>query len=383
VGVVGHSLIEGMKPLTPGIRRHGAGWQTSVQFRGDRLFEQWPLDADAREMRDWIEDKRAELRLLAKARPSAGSFESDARKYLRRPDIKGLTTYAERMQHIDEWIRVFGNRRRRSVTPELIEAQRDAWLTEGFSGASVNKRLRALSNLWTKLDGRRAPNPVREVSECEETAPTARGLPYDVIEAILDAVPEVHEGKTKAGVFTRGKGIARPSQTKARLRVIAYTGLSHSQIKALTPSDVDLEAGTVRVIARRKGRKVQRAHQQPLPELLPLSSEHAVDAFRRFAELNCWGEFSNSSMWKSFRRACNRIGLTGLKPYDFRHSFLSMVYQETKDLRVTGTFGGHRSERTTLRYTMAAVAPHVLDAAAKVRARLASPGTHAKGIKRA
>lgn len=178
-------------------------------------------------------------------------------------------------------------------------------------------------------------------------------------------------------MFTSGKGIARPSQTKARLRVIAYTGLSHSQIKRLTASDVDLEAGTVRVIARVKGRKAQRAHQQPLPQLLPLSSQHAVDAFARFADLNCWGEFSNSSMWKSFGRACRRIGLEGLKPYDFRHSFLSMVYQETRDLRVTGTFGGHRSERTTKRYTLAAVAPHVQDAAAKVRARL-TPQTGAK-----
>lgn len=371
-----------VKTLAPGIRRHGSGWQTSVEFRGERLFEQWPIDASLSEMQEWQKDARAELRLLAKARPSAGTFESDARKYIRRPDIKALATYSERVQHIEEWVRVFEGRRRRAITVQMIEAQRDAWLTEGFAGASVNKRLRALSNLWTKLDGRRAPNPVCEVSECEETAATARGLPYDVIEAILDAVPEVHEGKTKAGVFTRGKGIARPSQTKARLRVIAYTGLSHSQIKKLTPADVDLKAGTVRVIARRKGRKAQRAHQQPLPQLLPLSSQHAIDAFARFAELNCWGPFSNSSMWKSFRRACERIGLEGLKPYDFRHSFLSLVYQETKDLRVTGTFGGHRSERTTRRYTLAAVAPHVLDAAEKVRARLTSE-SHAKDRKRA
>jgi integrase len=85
-------------------------------------------------------------------------------------------------------------------------------------------------------------------------------------------------------------------------------------------------------------------------------------------------------MWKSFRRACTRIGLEGLKPYDFRHSFLTLVYQETKDLRVAGTFGGHRSQRTTLRYTMAAVAPHVSEAAAKIRARL-TPKTDANGDK--
>ena len=359
------------KSPAPGVRRHGSGWQTSVKVRGERAWEQWPLDTPVAEMLDWIEDARAELRLLAKARPSAGTFEADARKYLRRPDIKALPTYDERVQHINEWIEVFSGRRRRSITVSMIGAQRDRWLHEDrYAGASVNKRLRALSNLWTKLDGRRAPNPVSEVSECEEADPIARGLPYDVIDAILGAIPELHEGQKADGTLTQGRGIPRPSQTKARLAVIAYTGLAHSQLKRLKPGDVDLERGTIRVVARRKGRKVRRAHQQPLPEILPLASGHAIAAMRRFIELDCFGEFSNSSMWKSFRRACQRVGLEGLKPYDFRHSFLSLVYQETKDLRVTGTFGGHRSERTTRRYTMAAVAPHVAEAAAKIRARL-------------
>lgn len=39
-------------------------------------------------------------------------------------------------------------------------------------------------------------------------------------------------------------------------------------------------------------------------------------------------------------KACRRIGLHGLKPHDFRHNFLTLVYQGTKGLRVTGTFGG-------------------------------------------
>lgn len=357
------------KSPAPGIRRHGAGWQACAKFRGERTYEQFDLTTSLHDMLTWQKDAVAELRVAAKHRPPAGPFEQDARKYLRLSSIKALATSAERVKQIEEWIAVFGPKRRRSITPLMIEAQRDRWLAEGYAGASVNKRLRALSNLWTKLDGRRAPNPVLEVSECEETPPMPRGLPYDVIEAILNAVPEIHEGKTKAGALTTGKGIPRPSQTKARLRVIAYTGLSHSQLKNLKPGDVDLDAGTILVLARKKGRKAQRAHQQPLPEVLPLTSDHAIDAMRRFIELNCWGNFSNSSMWKSFRRACNRLGLKGLKPYDFRHSFLSLVYEETKDLRVTGKFGGHRSRRTTERYTLAAVAPHVAEAAAKVRAR--------------
>jgi hypothetical protein len=34
---------------------------------------------------------------------------------------------------------------------------------EPLSASSVDNRLRALRNLWTVLNGRHAPNPVREV----------------------------------------------------------------------------------------------------------------------------------------------------------------------------------------------------------------------------
>jgi integrase len=302
--------------------------------------------------------------------PPGGTFPADVTRYLALESIKRMPTFVERRRHLQEWIQVFGEIRRRTITALMIEQQRDAWM-EHYSAASVNKRLRALSNVFTKLDGRRAPNPVLDVAECEEPDPAARGLPYDVIEAILAEIPDTYIGTRKDGTRTAGKGKPRPAQNKARLRVIAYTGLSHSQLKLLTPDDVDLEAGTMRLIARRKGRKIRRAQDRPLPELLPLIAP-AVLAFREYARLNCWGSFSNSSMWKLFQRACKRLGLTGLRPYDFRHSMLSVVYSETRDLRVTGRFGGHRAERTTRRYTISAVAPHVAEAAEKVRLRLAS-----------
>ncbi len=371
-----------MSDLPSGVRRHGAGYEVSVKVRGERSYASFPLDATPREMMTWREDERARLRSLTAIRPRAGTFAGDVAFYLKLPAVKALPTYAERVQHLTEWIAVFRGRRRRAITAPLIEAQRDHWFTEPralhedgsvkigpYSAAAVNKRLRALSNLWTKLDGRRAPNPVLEVDECEEPDPQARGLPYDVIEAILAAIPETAIGVKKDGTRTTGKGVPRPSQTKARLRVIAYTGLAHSQLKALTRADVDLEAGTIRVISRRKGRKKRRAHDRAIPTLLPLIPQ-AVEAFSVFDALHCWGPFSNSSMWKAFQRACVQIGLgdAGLKVYDLRHSFLSALYDETKDLRVTGTFGGHRSERTTRRYTMAAVAPHVQAAAERLRA---------------
>jgi integrase len=384
------------RPLPPGVRRHGAGLQATVKVRGERAYEQFDLDAPTSQITNWQKDERARLRLETADRPRAGSLASDAKKYLNRPSVKNLTDYAQREQHITEWCAVLGGKRRRSGGWKVaIETQRDRWLTESrgtvekdgqtitlppYSPNSVNKRLRALSNLWTELDGRRASNPVIDVPECEEPDPEARGLPYEVIEAILGAIPDTAIGVKKDGTRTTGKGIPRPSKTKARLRVIGYTGLTHSQVKQLTPDRVTLfppdehgneTGGTVLLAPRRKGRKKRRAQDKPLPTLLPLMPLGAA-AIREFDRLDCWGPFSNSSMWKAFQRACRQLGLEGLRPYDFRHSLLSAIYAETKDLRVTGELGSHRSERTTRRYTLAAVAPHVQAAIDKVAARLAN-----------
>ena len=98
---------------------------------------------------------------------------------------------------------------------------------------------------------------------------------------------------------------------------------------------------------RRKGKRTKG-------QAVPLTSG-GLDALRRFDELDCWGSFSTSSAWKSFQRACERIGLSGLRPYDLRHSFGSAVYAASGDLGATQHLLGHASRTTTDRYTLAAV----------------------------
>lgn len=369
----------GRDPKAPaaGVRRHGAGWQTRVKVRGEWAYASWPIDTPLSEMTEWIKDERARLRTTLPT-TKGGTLAGDVAKYLKLASVTAMPTFNQRKQHLDEWTAIFGRRRRRTITALELEEQRDAWRSI-MSAGSVNKRLRALSNVWTKLDGRRAPNPVREIAECEGPDAEPRGLPYEVIEAILAAIPDTAIGVKGDGTRTTGKNVPRPSKTKARLRVIAYTGLPHATLKQLTRTSLTLfeldadgqeTGGTILVPPRRKGRKWQRAADKPLPELLPLVPPAAA-AFREFDRLDCWGQFSNSSMWKSFQRAAKGLGLVGLRPYDFRHSMGTAIYAETRDLRVTGILLGHRAERTTKRYTLAAVAPHVQDAIDKLRARFA------------
>src|SRR5262249_41512081 len=74
-----------------------------------------------------------------------------------------------------------------------------------------------------------------------------------------------------------------------------------------------------------------------------------------FARLECWGSFSNSSLRQAFRRACRKAGVTGMRPYDLRHSFGTMLYKLTGDIHAVGALMVHASQKTTARYTLAAV----------------------------
>lgn len=354
----------------PGQRRLESGkWQVNVQVRvqgeaGYRFLSRtFPADSLLSDRRAWRERMRVEAR--QGRLPDSATFADDAARYLE--SVAALPTIEQRRQHIEEWTSLFGDRLRSSIRPHEIRAQRDRWLTEPridqqgrrrrpYAAASVNKRLRALSNLWRVLDGRHAPNPVREVPEADEIESEPRALPYGVIEAILEAMPDV----TRA---PKGAKRAAGNRTKARLAVMAWTGLAHVQVAGLRREDVDWDGPSVWVQGRRKGSAgtERRGHRKPI-------TAQAVAALRRFDTLNCWGRFSHASMRKSLRTACRKveerfrrdgitIDLSRVRPYDFRHSYATALLAATRDLQTTQRLMLHQSASTTERYARAAVDP--------------------------
>jgi integrase len=225
-----------------------------------------PPDSNAGDRRTWRDRRRAELKYgltPALGESDDGSFAADAAAYLAA--VTALPTYKERVKHIREWVAIFGSRPRFTIQPHEIRAQRDRWLIQprqaqrgrkgkrrtvtlpSYTTSAVNKRLRALSNLWTVLHGRHAPNPVREVPEADEIEAPPRALPHTLIRQILGAMPDVTRPE-------KGRTPEPGSRTKARLEVMLWTGLSHSQLMRLEPGDVDWNGRSIYVRARRKGR---------------------------------------------------------------------------------------------------------------------------------
>ena len=332
---------------------------------GRRVEKRFPPSTPLRDIKAWRDEARARLR-SGSGTAARSTFANDAARYLL--SVRAIPTFTERRRHVELWIAEFGHRRRDTITTADIDEVLSRWLTDGLAASTVKHRRTALLHLWHRLDGKDAATPVRRSFVPAELEP--RGLPYSLVQELLDAMPEQGQG-------VKGRTRDAASKTKARLTLMAYTGLPPCTIKRLRPRDVRWDAGVVFIQGRRKGKGTRG-------QTIPLTSA-GLEALRRFDELDCLGAFSTSSAWKSFQRACVKLDPAGLRPYDLRHSFGTAVYAATGDLRATQQLLGHASRTTTDRYTLAAVPGRLKIAVGQVeevqeRKKVAVPGGSTKPV---
>jgi integrase len=321
------------------IRIHGVAHRKHFKRGTDPiLIKQWLL--------------ATEVRFRGRTATRTGKFNDDAQVYLET--VKAMPSYADRKLHIDEWVAVFGPRMRYTISSDEIRAQLAHWRTTKrtvtitrrnpkwkpvrtrdivLSASAVNKRRTALMHLFTVLDGKAAPNPVKDVPPFREPEPVPRGLPYAAIRQLWKVM-----GDTK---------------TRARLQVMAYTGLTHAQVAQVTINDVDLKARLLTVRERHKGAGTRAAVRPLIPE--------AVKAFKAMRRTDAWGPFSRGTLRRHFREACAQVPAlkaraTEIRPYDLRHSFGTETYRTSGDRKATSDLMGHTTERMTRRYVMAAEA---------------------------
>jgi integrase len=248
---------------------------------------------------------------------------------------------------LEEWAAYFGRRPRASITPQMIRARLEQLFADGAAPGTVNRNRTALMSLWTVLDGKSARNPVRDVPKYREPAGEPRALSYLTIYRILVCM--------------------RPSKTRTRLRVLAWTGWPHKQIGQLKAEhlalDVKTLTGRAYVTPRRKGAGTRGVWLPLLPG--------AVRALHAFHQEDCYGEFSTSSMRHAFRLGLSKLNahrkalklrpLTA-RPYDLRHSFGTMLALRGVPERVIQMLMLHGTAEQTRRYTEAATTPRVDDA---------------------
>lgn len=329
---------ETYKRLAPGIYavyvgRRKVAVRANVRVKG-RLYHspRYPPDTNVSVAKAWQDTQRVEGRKVAiPATAAPEGFAADAARYLKA--VAAMPTYDDRKRDIDAWIGVFGVTPRDRITTAQIAEALARW-RKTCAASTVNHRRTALLHLWRVLDGKSAANPVTDIPKFREPAPEPRSIPAPIITAIFAAMPD--------------------TVTRARLQVIAYTGMAHSMIARLTARDLDLDNAVYVRPERHKGRGTKR-------QALPLTDD-GVAALRALVAHDGLGKaFSNSSLHSSFRRACDKVqettgyDLTGVRPYDLRHSFGTAAYASFGDERAVQQLLGHAKIETTHRYTLGGV----------------------------
>jgi integrase len=267
-----------------------------------------------------IERKRIDAREHLKddkVNRSEHALAADVRAYLHT--LSGRTK-ADADNLLTHWTDTFGDRDRKTLTALELRQHAATWID--IAASTFNHRRQALISLYRALDGPGAPNPARELPKRKELMGAPKALSYDVIAKVLKAMP--------------------PTQSRARLKLMAYTGLPQMQIEKLTPDD--WQGDRLRVTPRRKG-------AGSVGRWLPLSLE-AKAAMLEFTRLQCWGSFSRSSLWKAW----NAYGPPGSNPYSLRHSWITELYRRSNgDVLAVKQLALHSMLQQTERYAAAAL----------------------------
>lgn len=370
-------MTRGEVKVAPNIYKTPYGWRvyiratdpvTGTSIKKPVRFGPEVTLPELEHFRDSYKLERKRLQRGAVATPARGpdGFAGDAARYLTLKTVQAMPTFKTRTVDIERWAAIFRNRSRASITTGEIDEQLQAWRDEGYAASTVNHRRTALMSLYTKLDGRAAPNPVREAKEFESPELEPRGLPYDLVERILNAVPAV-----RAWSHLNPKK-TRPIKTRIRLEVMAFTGMRPCQIGRLRPQHFSIAE---RWFVTPRTRKGQRSARHPRPNVRKPLTASAAAALQRFVDIGCWGKFSTSSAQKMFTRAVREVEATlqqerndpafrlpHLVPYDLRHSFGTRIFEKTGNLTLVQELLDHSTPELSKRYALGAL-PRLLQGA--------------------
>jgi integrase len=342
--------------------------RATVKARGRQVERWFPAGTAKRTIDDWKERERQRIKDdLPKA--SRGTLAKDVDRYLDtladRRELK-----KERTRQLRWWVLKFGQKRRSDLDAAALRAAL-AELRLTREASTCNHYRDALYAVWRTLDGKQAPNPLRDVPKFEEPESAPRDMPLALVAKLLESMPAM-------GRSFKDQRRSSVNLTAIRLTVMFRTGLTPAEIKRIQPGDLTLAESSVYVRRRKKGRGSEGM-------TMPLTP-HGVAALRAFADAEAFGPFSTRAAYQAFVRACKRLSkrddltdderriLREATLYDLRHTFGTFVLQATQDLKVTQELMRHRSAKTTKRYVRSAVAGH-LRAAVDVISAVETPAS--------
>lgn len=153
---------------------------------------------------------------------------------------------------------------------------------------------------------------------------------------------------------------ASPPKWRDVWRALWLTGVRVGELAALTPRQVDFDAGLVYVEAHDGWQPKTRR-----PRAIPLTAELREILERRIRDFPARLFPDRKTIQKRMLRLARKLGLENVTPHSFRHAFASRMLRGGGDLKTVADVLGHASVGTTNRYLHAD-----LEKAREIMARL-------------
>lgn len=343
--------------LAPFIYAHKTRIRVIAKAGGEQKEKWYPHGTDLDVMRGWQLRTKAVLLAAQPLAPAHGSLATDLPRYLATLTGRRRKDDAALAQHwLDSPIAPLP---RTEVTKSHVKAQMATWTEAGVSASSVNHRVRVLRNVYRELDGEDESNPTDGIRKLREPDPEPRDHPYALLEAIIAWMPD----RGQAAKDQQRPGM---SKSKARARVMLWTGLPPALLMKVRRIHFNRAAATLTVQPRRKGKGVKG-------ETIPLLPD-AANALQTFFDAGADGSFSTSSFHKCWATAQDRLlaqlrkqAVTAgrdpstitlprrIRPYDLRHSFGSEAWRRSRNLIGLKKLMLHARLTTSERYVVGVV----------------------------
>ncbi|RWO81029.1 site-specific integrase [Mesorhizobium sp.] len=140
----------------------------------------------------------------------------------------------------------------------------------------------------------------------------------------------------------------------AIIRLLVFTGARRGEIERLRWPEVDLPRSRLRLDDSKTGQKSIPLNGAALAILTTLREASSGKGFVFPAAKGEGHYVGTPRIWSSLRK---RIGLSGVRLHDLRHSFASVGVTGGTSLMIVGALLGHRDHATTLRYAHLAADP--------------------------
>ncbi|ALA60093.1 site-specific tyrosine recombinase XerD [Nitrospira moscoviensis] len=229
------------------------------------------------------------------------------------------------------------------VPPPVVVGFLSELHRQRLAPASVARMVSALRG-WFRFLSRETladADPLRDLSTARRGLRLPKTLTKNEVAALLDEPA----GQTAEG-----------HRDRAMLELLYASGLRVSELAGLQFTQVDLDAGCVRVVGKgaktrivpmgdQARERVRDYIERMRPALLKGRSARALFVSRR------GGGLTRQAVWKILRQRAKRAGITKpISPHMLRHSFATHLLEGGADLRAVQAMLGHADIATTQIY---------------------------------